>query len=322
MKPMLFLAAKLLVSLVLIAGIAWRLDLTMFGRTLAAADPAIVALAAAQLSLQPFIGTVRWRWIIRALGGSLPFGQALRLNFVAIFFNQVLPGAVVGDGVRIWLAQRHGLSWRRAIHSVAAERLLMLALLVLLVLLAEPWLAERLGFGAVPWLWPAAGAAVLLALAVLLAARRLPPGWLRRPAVRWMHDLAEDLRILLFRPVTSVWLLLNGLISYASLGVTIWLLGLSVGAAIPADAYLLVVPPLILASVLPISIGGWGVREAAALTLLTAVGADAAQAVAISVLLGLVSLLVALPGLPLWLLGREERRRQAMAVAAPGPGTD
>ncbi|MFC3227186.1 lysylphosphatidylglycerol synthase transmembrane domain-containing protein, partial [Marinibaculum pumilum] len=158
MKQLLFLFAKLFVSLLLIGVIAWRIDLSTFGRTLTAADPAILALAAAQLVLQPFIGTVRWRSIVRALGGSLPFGQALRLNFVAIFFNQVLPGAVVGDGVRIWLAQRQGLTWRRAIHSVAADRLFMLGLLVVLVLLAEPWLAERLGIGAAPWLWPAAGA--------------------------------------------------------------------------------------------------------------------------------------------------------------------
>ncbi|MFC3227185.1 lysylphosphatidylglycerol synthase domain-containing protein, partial [Marinibaculum pumilum] len=156
--------------------------------------------------------------------------------------------------------------------------------------------------------------------AILLAAKRLPPGWLRRRSVRWAHDLAEDLRILLFRPATSLVLLLNGLVSYASLGVTIWLLGRSVGAAIPPDAYLLVVPPLILASVLPISIGGWGVREVAALSLLTAVGANETQAVAISVLLGLVSLLVALPGLPLWILGREERRRRDLAMAGISSG--
>ena len=51
MKPLLFLVAKLSVSLLLIGVIAWRLDLAAFGRTLAAADLAIVALAAAQLLL-------------------------------------------------------------------------------------------------------------------------------------------------------------------------------------------------------------------------------------------------------------------------------
>jgi len=319
MRAHLFLAAKALVSLLLIGFVAWRIDLARLADTLARVDLPLLALAGLLLLPQPFIGTLRWKVIVAAMGGGLPFRAALRLTFIATFFNQVLPGAVVGDGMRIWLAQRQGLSWRRAVHSVAADRLLMLVLLLVLVLVGESWLSSRLGYAAVPWLLPAALVAGALGLAFLLAARRMPPGWLHRRLLRWLHDLAEDMRLLLFRPRPALKLLATSLLAYLCLGVTLWILGLAVGAPIPASAYLLVGPPLILASVLPISVGGWGVREAAALALFTAVGADPAQAVAISVLFGLVSLLVGTPGLVVWLLARAGLTREAAEAGAQGP---
>lgn len=313
MQARLFLLAKFLVSFAGIGYVLWRIDLERLAATLATVDSLLLVLACLQLLAQPFVGTLRWQVIVAAMGGRLPYRAALRLTFVASFFNQVLPGAVVGDGMRIWLVQRQGLGWRRAVHSVAADRLLMLVLLVLLVLAGETWLSGRLGYQTLPWLLPAVLAAIALGLAFLLAAKRVPPGWLNRRLLRWLHDLAEDMRLLLFRPWPLLKLLVTGLVAYLCIGGTLWLLGMAVQAPIPALAYLLVGPPLILAALLPISVGGWGVREAAALALFTAVGADPAQAVAISVLFGLANLLVCSPGLFAWPLSRGDLAREGNA---------
>ena len=57
---------------------------------------------------------------------------------------------------------------------------------------------------------------------------------------------------------------------------------------------------------IPLSIAGWGVREGAAVYLLTYVGIGMEDALALSILLGLVTLLVALPGGLAWLCYRRE----------------
>jgi hypothetical protein len=68
---------------------------------------------------------------------------------------------------------------------------------------------------------------------------------------------------------------------------------------------LAVVPILLLVQVLPISIGGWGVREAAAVALLGMTGVDAASGLLVSIMFGVLLLLATLPGALFWLILRE-----------------
>jgi hypothetical protein len=53
---------------------------------------------------------------------------------------------------------------------------------------------------------------------------------------------------------------------------------------------------------LPISVGGWGVREGAAIGLFGLVGVSSADALAWSILLGLAGIVAAIPGSLLWLI--------------------
>ena len=64
-------------------------------------------------------------------------------------------------------------------------------------------------------------------------------------------------------------------------------------------------PVLLLAHVFPISIGGWGVREAAAVALLGLTGVDATSALLVSIMFGVLLVLTTLPGALFWLMLRE-----------------
>ena len=76
------------------------------------------------------------------------------------------------------------------------------------------------------------------------------------------------------------------------------------GNAIGIGPLLALVPLVMLMTVLPVSLGGWGVREVAMVTVLTPLGVPAAAAVTMSVCLGLGQFLIGLPGGLLWLRGR------------------
>ncbi len=56
------------------------------------------------------------------------------------------------------------------------------------------------------------------------------------------------------------------------------------------------IPLVQLATTMPISIGGWGVREAGMVGLLAMIGVPKAAALLLSIQLGLVVTLVSLPG--------------------------
>jgi uncharacterized membrane protein YbhN (UPF0104 family) len=65
---------------------------------------------------------------------------------------------------------------------------------------------------------------------------------------------------------------------------------------------LVLMQPVALITSLPISIGGWGVRETAMIGVFGLVGVPASAALVLSVQLGLLAIVVSLPGLVLWFM--------------------
>jgi uncharacterized membrane protein YbhN (UPF0104 family) len=61
------------------------------------------------------------------------------------------------------------------------------------------------------------------------------------------------------------------------------------------------VPPISLIQLVPISLAGWGIREAGMVVILAGFGVPAEAALAISVLMGLLLLAIGLPGGLIWL---------------------
>jgi uncharacterized membrane protein YbhN (UPF0104 family) len=72
----------------------------------------------------------------------------------------------------------------------------------------------------------------------------------------------------------------------------IYIIGSAIGADLRALDCLVLVPPVLLVSALPISLGGWGVREGALVAAFSLVHADPAAVAATSVMFGLTTPLV------------------------------
>ena len=68
--------------------------------------------------------------------------------------------------------------------------------------------------------------------------------------------------------------------------------------------YLVIVPPVILFTVIPVSVAGWGVREGAMVTLFAMIGADKAAVLAMSIIFGFILIAASVPGLLVYLQGR------------------
>jgi len=70
---------------------------------------------------------------------------------------------------------------------------------------------------------------------------------------------------------------------------------------------MVLMPPVMLVTTLPISIAGWGVREGAMVAAFAMVGVQADDALALSFLFGVTSIIFALPGGVLWLLMTDKK---------------
>jgi len=302
---------RVAVSAGLLGLLLWKVDLAELGAQLASMSPSWLALAlAAQLTGIIAVGW-RWRLVLAALEQAIALGAAVRNVAVGTFFNQTLPSSIGGDAIRMWEARRHGLPLRESVTSVIVDRLLGLAAVVVM-LIAGQWFYfsvvpdPRMGWGlAAVTLAGMAGFVVLF-----LIARFVPEGFGGRIGGA-LVKLSLDARSLALHPVRSLQALAVAVALQVCFGAIVYCLGRAADAPLGLWQAVLLMPPVALFSMLPISIAGWGTREGAMVVALGLVGVGSADALAISLAYGVIALLAGLPGGILWL--RAKRRGEIPA---------
>ena len=266
-----------------------------------------LAEAALLVVTQIMLGAFRWRMVLAVLTQSslkvLPALTALRLYYISIFFNCCLPGTVGGDVIRVWLAKSERIPLSTAIHSVVIDRLIALIALGLLVLLTMSSLGSVVGFDSRYWVPAAlmavgAGVWLLPRIAKLLA----PYGHIR--PVHWLLQFLDCLRVMLTYPKTSLLSLLCAVLSHLAFCLCAYALAQSLNIELTLLQCITLVPLVLVITTIPVSIGGWGVREAGMVGLLGLVGVSQAGALMLSVELGFIVIAVSLPAAGLWLLYR------------------
>jgi uncharacterized membrane protein YbhN (UPF0104 family) len=84
-----------------------------------------------------------------------------------------------------------------------------------------------------------------------------------------------------------------------------WMLGQGLGLTLTFDQWFIVVPTVLLISMLPISVGGWGVREGVMVVALHGLGVPSEEALLSSILFGLCVVIATLPGAIFWIATRK-----------------
>ena len=268
--------------------------------------PAVVA-AVTLTALTTVCSAWRWQVVARALGVGIGLPGAVRAYYRSLFLNSVLVGGVVGDVHRGVTHGRHAGDVARGLRAVAWERLcgqVIQAVLTAGVLLTLPSPVRP----ALPYvLGGVAGVAGCAALVVRGAARR---GQSR--LARTVRAVSDDLRCGLL--AREVWprLTLASVLVVAGHTATFVIAARVAGCTAPLGelvALLMVVQTVV---VIPLSIGGWGLREGAAAWAFSAAGLGAATGVTVTTLYAVLMLAAVAPGAGL-LLGDAVRRRR-------GPG--
>lgn len=286
-------ALRIAVSLGLLALLLTQLDASAVAARLAALDARWLLPILVLTVLQVIASAWRWRFTAARLGLALPLGRAIREYYLATFANQVLPGGVLGDVGR---AGRHamasgepGPAARAVVLERASGQLAAAIIAVAALALGAPALPSGTGVIALMGL----GVIGVLAAAAVLRARHQPAGLL---ATLWR----DTRRALLGR---EAWLPQLT----ASLGIAASYASVYALAGIALDTpglatWLPLVPLVLLAMVVPVSIAGWGVRESVAAAAWTAAGLDPADGTALAIAYGALALISSLPGLVVFLL--------------------
>jgi uncharacterized membrane protein YbhN (UPF0104 family) len=305
---------KLAVSVATLAFVLHAVPMDRVGAVLTSAAPGWLLAALAIFTATQAVSALRFAYIARELGAALPFGRSLRLHYIGLWLNQVLPTGLGGDVVKAAML-RHDAGLGTAVRVAVLDRLSGLIVLLLHAAVLLPLYLARF-----PDAYPlhavclmAVAGLALLALALVLAPRANAHwGHLRlvSRALMLVGDVSRLLRGASLRrqALTSAAVHVNGMAAYA-------LIGRALGVDIAAVDYALLSPMVFLVALIPVSFAGWGLRELGAVWLFGLAGVASHLALAMSIAFGMLLLAASVPGVMLMLMSASA----STATTTPGP---
>jgi len=255
------------------------------------------------------VGVIKWRVLVNASNAKLGLTDATLAYFAGLFANLYLPSIVGGDLLRGTLVGRATGRPEAAIFGGIADRVLDIATMGLLI--AGGAVALR---GALPG-WGSQVLTILL-IASLLSAAIFLPLLLRRPLARWpkrfRRHIARSLlalrRLARSPGSAAVALILSLVIQSLFVVLNAWM-GREIGVDVPLAVWFVVWPLAKVAGLMPISLGGIAVRDAALAGLLRPFGVDLATGAVAGLLWQTVNMAGGLfGGLVWWIMSRSTER--------------
>ena len=318
MRPILFVILKVAVSAGLLYLALSGVNFPAIQARLGQINLFWIALAIAATLVQIGVAALRWREIANACDAHLSIGTALRFNLVGAFFNQTLPSTIGGDGARLWLLQRHGAGWQASTYSVLVDRAVGLIVLAVIVVVSLPWslglIDNQHGRAALALLDLAALAGCIAFLLFgMLSWQWIQDIW---PA-RHLHGCARLAGRVMFDSQIGPRILLLSVLNHLLSVVIAACAGLAIAAPVSFGQMLLLIPPISLITLMPISIAGWGVREATMGLAFGYAGLMTNEGVNVSLLFGAVSFIVGAVGGLVWIFSAEKAAQGAAPIEVP-----
>ncbi len=308
---------RVAIALALLVFLLLRVDLRQSFLILGRAQPGWLAVAAALLLLVFIMGTIRWQLLLRARGYRFSTWFLFRVYLSGLALNSVLPTALGGDVLRMAYTSvqprpAEGVSIVLVDRAVALVGLLTMALVSSVIVMAGSGRTDLL-------ILSLAGLALL---GVMVTA--VFPEWSYHRLVRVLGAIR------VFGFGEKLLRVLDGVRSFrdkgravtGAVGISLlirvtyslawYALGLAVGAGAPFLYYLLYMQLLSVVTMLPVSIGGVGIRENGFALLMARVGMSGVHAVAIALLFLAVNYTYALVGT--FVLAGLRRKHQASSA--------
>jgi glycosyltransferase 2 family protein len=317
MRRLLVLSARILVSAALLYLALRGINFAAIQSRVSQINLGWIALAVLVTVVQIFIGALRWREISALCQAPLTDFQAFRYNMIGAFFNQTLPSSIGGDAVRLWLVNRTGAGWRSATYSILTDRAIGLIALSLVIVASLPWSYGMIANG------NGRLALVLVDLIALscglgfLLLGRLPWSWLKTWwLTKHVHACSVIANDVIFNRRSGPKIIALSLSVHVLTVVIAWCAVRSISAPADFEQLFMLIPPIMLITMLPISIAGWGVREATMMVAFGYAGLAQTDGTVVSILFGAVSFIVGCIGGLVWVFSAEKTAAPLAIVEA------
>ena len=280
---------KITVSTALLAVLFSRADTPDMWQRFRQMDLAWMAAALTIYALMLAVSAWRWRLLLKIQTVHVSLGRLTQSFLVATFFNNFLPSNIGGDVVRVADTAPYTRSRTLATTVVLLDRILGLVALLAVAAVASGmavWTGVRLD--GIEYVWVAL-VAIVIGLLVLLrhpgaisrTMRNVASGRALGLQTRF-HNLLEAMERFARQP-RELWSAFAGAIAVQFLIVLFYLCAArSLAVPLPLLAASIIVPVSLVVQMVPLSINGFGVREAVFAFFFTSLGLNVSSALTLS----------------------------------------
>ena len=253
------------------------------------------------LVLQIILAIYRWHQLLKLKKINISIIQCLKLFWIGLFFNQVLPSTIGGDAVRAYMLIKRGYNIGIATISILLDRMFgLIGLLILLIIVIPfflnllPNILDQLEIYFIMII-------LVIGVTSIFFLDFFIQKFIKFKFVQIISTLAKDARILIkdFKLAFNI-LVLSIFIHLISV-INIGLIAISLNIIIPWNFLLIIVPIISLLVFIPVSVSGWGFREGIMVLGLGYYGIPGVEALALSLTYGFILFLTALPGVIFWI---------------------
>ncbi|MEY4505109.1 MAG: hypothetical protein RL154_1406 [Pseudomonadota bacterium] len=290
---------KLAITIVIFVYLFGKINFEEVHKNIEIADIPLLLMALFLAICSTTLAAYRWGRVTKLLSLASGFKFYLTSYFKGSFFNQALPGSIGGDAVRMIDLKEMGFSWSKSFYAVFIDRvsgLMGLLLINALAIIAMPSILPSeistsvlvVCFG---------GLSALIFLSIIRKISFLEKfkffGRFIELSIAF-RSVYHDKREILIQIGSSA------LVNFFSV-LCVFALARAVRLEFDVWYYCVLMPPVFLATIIPISLAGWGVREGVMVTLFAYIGADSAKILTVAMLYGIVTIISSLPGAFVWL---------------------
>ena len=304
-------AAKLLVGYLLIAVLAWRVDLRTVWEQLVAVAPWALVLAGLVYAASVLVHTWRWRLVLDSRNLDLGRWETTQLILGANFLNLFMPGNIGGDVYRIHGLRRDAASLLQSTGLVIIDRYAGFSATFLIALAAivasdfalrHTWIALLVSASFLVFVFP-------LCIAARPGLAAAAEAFCRRLALFKTAEFLARTTAALGSFLGSASLVLQVMaLSIAmkmGMALTIYLLAIGLGLPMQLEDLLVFLPIHTVVSALPVSVNGLGLREANLVSFFTQMGMTEEQSASLAFLLLIWIYATGIPGGIVLLRGRQ-----------------
>ncbi|RJR41812.1 MAG: UPF0104 family protein [Desulfobacteraceae bacterium] len=310
---------KCVCSALLLTLLVWRMDVGSIWSILKSVNPLYLPIIIFLNLFVYVVVTVRWRMLLREVSQPLSFMYLYVLNLIGAYYSLIIPVQSASDVIRAFRLSSKLQNKAGGIGSVIAEKLVGFIALFFVGFLsvgAFSLQAER-GFrspGMGEWVqdvisffsWSFGAITIIAGIFLFFPLGNALEHWLMRASFRLKHNRMVPFLVEMFRALNQVFsskmfflkVFSLSILWIAGIGLSYWFTSRAINVNVSYSWLIFVFCVASLGQLLPLSVGGFGIREGIFVFFLSGCGVPKESAFALSVLLGILGMISYLvPGL-------------------------